>query len=156
VCAGTLRPHGRQTDAAAEQAGASAAAAGTGWQPPPIVFQGADDTETPSTPTRVKQLLKRGVVKFKEVSFCSGGTDQSCDCTNPVPKWHLPASDAYGTTLAASLALSTVHTSCIPIYMLHTSHTAYTLHAPRIHLYRLTACSSGHATRIEHIMWLSL
>ncbi|KAL0042783.1 hypothetical protein WJX79_011021 [Trebouxia sp. C0005] len=64
----TLRPRGRQTDSAGEQAGTSAAPAGTGWQAPPIVFRGADDTETPSTPTRVKQLLKRGVVKFKEAA----------------------------------------------------------------------------------------
>ena len=71
MCAGTLRPRGRQTDTAGEQAGASAAAAGTGWQAPPIVFHGADDTDTPSTPTRVKQLLRRGVVKFKEASFFS-------------------------------------------------------------------------------------
>ncbi|DBA93880.1 TPA: hypothetical protein ACH3X3_013925 [Trebouxia sp. C0006] len=64
----TLRPQGRQTHVAGEQAGASAASNGTGWQAPPIVFQGADDPETPSTPTRVKQLLKRGVVKFKEAA----------------------------------------------------------------------------------------
>lgn len=86
VCAGTLRPQGRQTHVAGEQAGASAASNGTGWQAPPIVFQGADDPETPSTPTRVKQLLKRGVVKFKEVSISSGGTSQSCVCTSLMPK----------------------------------------------------------------------
>ena len=67
--AGTLRPQGRQADTAGEQAAQTASPAGTAWQAPPLVFHGADDVDTPSTPTKVKQLLKKGVVKFKEVSL---------------------------------------------------------------------------------------
>ncbi len=142
MCAGTLRPHGRQTNAAGEQAGASAAAAGTGWQPPPIVFQGADDTDIPSTPTRVKQLLKRGVVKFKEVSFSSArAVIAQTQCPHG-----LPTSDAYNTGLGSITSTSTVHTSCI----LCTCCILLTLHAPRIHLSRQTAYSSGHETRTEY------
>ena len=146
MCAGTLRPHGRQMDAAGEQAGASAASTGTGWQALPIVSQGADDTETPSTPTRVKQMLKRGVVKFKEVSFSSA---RAVIAQTQFPHG-LPISDAYSTGLGSVTSISIVHTFCIPMYMLHAPHSAFTLHAPRIHLSRQTAFSSGRATRNEH------
>ena len=43
-----------------------------------MVFHGAEDSEA-STPTRVRQFLKRGVVKFKEVSLLP----QPVDATEP-------------------------------------------------------------------------
>ena len=43
-----------------------------------MVFHGAENSEA-STPTRVRQFLKRGVVKFKEVSLLP----QPVDATEP-------------------------------------------------------------------------
>ncbi len=72
--AGTLRLPGKQSSLGSE--GEQAGGLGrTAWQAPPIVFRGADDTEAPSTPTRVRQFLKRGVVKFKEVSLLTALSD---------------------------------------------------------------------------------
>ena len=37
------------------------------WQEPPIVFHGAEDTSSASTPAKLGQLMKKGIVKFREV-----------------------------------------------------------------------------------------
>lgn len=42
-------------------------AADSVWQEPPIVFHGADDNMSASTPAKLGQLMKKGIVKFKEV-----------------------------------------------------------------------------------------
>ena len=62
--AGTMRPKGRLSGAG-EQAQVSPGGTGTVWQQPSITLQ---DSETMNTPTRVRQFLKKGVVKFQEVS----------------------------------------------------------------------------------------
>lgn len=77
--AGTMRPKGRQSGTGG-QTSISPGGTGTVWQEPSITLQ---DSETTDTPTRVRQFLKKGVVKFQEVSqslhitlcsrnFCSG------------------------------------------------------------------------------------
>ena len=62
--AGTMRPKGRLS-AAGGQAQVSPGGTGIVWQQPSITLQ---DSETTNTPTRVRQFLKKGVVKFQEVS----------------------------------------------------------------------------------------
>ena len=62
--AGTMRPKGRLTGAG-EQAQVSPGGTGLVWQQPATTLQ---DSETSNTPTRVRQFLKKGVVKFQEVS----------------------------------------------------------------------------------------
>lgn len=63
--AGTMRPKGRLTGAG-EQAQVSPGGTGLVWQQPSTTLQ---DSETSNTPTRVRQFLKKGVVKFQEVSL---------------------------------------------------------------------------------------
>ena len=62
--AGTMRPKGRQSGAGG-QTQISPGGTGVVWQEPSITLQ---DSETTDTPTRVRQFLKKGVVKFQEVS----------------------------------------------------------------------------------------
>lgn len=63
--AGTMRPKGRQSGAGG-QTQISPGGTGVVWQEPSITLQ---DSETTNTPTRVRQFLKKGVVKFQEVSY---------------------------------------------------------------------------------------
>lgn len=62
--AGTMRPKGR-TSGAGEHAQVSPGGTGIVWQQPSVTLP---DSETTNTPTRVRQFLKKGVVKFQEVS----------------------------------------------------------------------------------------
>ncbi|KAL3144165.1 hypothetical protein ABBQ32_003949 [Trebouxia sp. C0010 RCD-2024] len=64
----TLRPKGRQSGAEGQAGQTSPDAAGTGWQEPPLTCQDDPGSETTSTPTRVRQFLKKGVVKFQEAA----------------------------------------------------------------------------------------
>ena len=53
-----------------QQAQGNAGAAGSVWQEPPIVFHGAEDPlqhTSSSTPAKLAQSVKKGIVKFKEV-----------------------------------------------------------------------------------------
>lgn len=78
--AGTMRPKGRQSGAGG-QTQVSPGGTGIVWQEPSITLQ---DSAAADTPTRVRQFLKKGVVKFQEVSHllhtsfaartCSGTT----------------------------------------------------------------------------------
>ena len=72
--AGTMRPQGRQSVFAGQAGPNSPGQAGAAWLQPPRVFQGSDVSETASTPTRVRQFLKKGVVKFQEVSLSNAYT----------------------------------------------------------------------------------
>lgn len=64
-----MRPQGRQSIVAGQAGPSSPGQAGANWLQSPLAFQGSDISETASTPTRVKQFLKKGVVKFQEVSL---------------------------------------------------------------------------------------
>lgn len=65
--AGTLRPKGRQSGVGGQAGQISPGASGIVWQAPLLTLQGLPGNETTSTPTRVRQFLKKGVVKFQEV-----------------------------------------------------------------------------------------
>lgn len=69
LVAGTMRPAftSRPSD---QQAQGSAGATDSVWQEPPIVFHGAEDPlqhTSSSTPAKLAQAVKKGIVKFKEV-----------------------------------------------------------------------------------------
>ncbi|KAL3154680.1 hypothetical protein ABBQ38_011229 [Trebouxia sp. C0009 RCD-2024] len=64
----TLRPKGRQSGVEGQAGPTSPDATGTGWQEPSMSFQDLPGSETTSTPTRVRQFLKKGVVKFQEAA----------------------------------------------------------------------------------------
>ena len=72
LAAGIQRPAFTSRPGLAEQSQQqqlSTGAADSVWQEPPIVFHGADDASSASTPASAKlgQLMKKGMVKFKEV-----------------------------------------------------------------------------------------
>lgn len=63
-----MRPKGRQSGAGGQAGQISPGGTGTVWEEPPIMFQSPNGSGTTNTPTRVRQLLKKGVVKFQEVN----------------------------------------------------------------------------------------